>query len=146
MSASVARNRWRLAVRLTCAALIWSLGLVVAAVFIPTYGGQTVSDSNGLTLTARTAVQVHGLRAVIAIAVPVVATLVVGWALYRRRLDGRRHSAAVAWTAIVVVAVVALLGIPSVGLFMLPVAVLLALAARLVVSPQRVRPEPAHTA
>jgi uncharacterized membrane protein YhaH (DUF805 family) len=146
VSASVARNRWRLAVRLTCAALIWSLGLVVAAVFVPTYGGQTVSDSNGLTLTARTAVQVHGLKAVIVVAVPVMATPVVAGALYRRRLDGWRHSAAVAWTAIVVVALVAVLGILSVGLFMLPVVVLLVLAARLVVSPQGVRPEPAQPA
>jgi uncharacterized membrane protein YhaH (DUF805 family) len=133
-------------VRLVCAALVWSLGLVVVALFVPTYGGQTVSDSNGLTLTARTAVQVHGLKAVVVVAIPVVMTLVVALALYRRRLDGWRFSGPAAWTAIVVVAVVALLGIPSVGLLMLPVAVLLALAARLVVSPQGVRPEPAHPA
>jgi uncharacterized membrane protein YhaH (DUF805 family) len=144
VSTSVARNRWRLAVRLTAAALIWSLGLVVAAALVPTYGGQTVSNSDGLTLTARTAVQVHGLKAVIVVAVPVVMTLVVAWALYRRRLDDWRFSGPVAWTAIVVVAMVAVLGIPSVGLFMLPVAVLLALAARLVVGPQGVRPEPAR--
>lgn len=146
MSPSVARNRWRLAVRLTCAALIWSLGLVVVAIFVHTYGGQTVSDSNGLTLTARTAIQVHGLKAVIVVAIPVVATLVVAWALYRRRTGRSRYSGAAAWTAIVIVATVAVLGIPSVGLFMVPVVVLLVLAARLVVSPEGVRPDPARSA
>jgi hypothetical protein len=146
VSPRVARNRWRLAVRLTGAAMVWSLGLVLAALLVPTYDGQTVSGSNGLTLTARTAVQVHGLKAVIVVAIPVVASGVVAWALYRRRLDGWRFSGVVAWTAIVVVALAALLGIPSVGLFMLPVAVLLAPTTRLVVSPEVVRPEPAHPA
>ena len=50
------------------------------------------------------------------------------------------------WTTIAILTVVALLGIPSVGLFMLPVVVLLALAARLVVTPESVRPEPAQPA
>ena len=132
--------------RLTCAALIWSLGLVLVAFFVHTYGGQTVSDSNGLTLTARTAIQVHGLKAVIVVAIPVVATLVVACALYCRRTGGGRYSGAAAWTAIVIVAIVAVLGIPSVGLFMVPVVVLLVLAARLVVSPEGVRPDPAGSA
>jgi hypothetical protein len=130
-------------VRLTAAALIWSLGLVVAAALVPTYGGQTVSNSNGLTLTARTAVQVHGLKAVVVVAIPVVASLVVALALYRRRADGWRYSGVVAWTTIALLALVAVLGIPSVGLFMVPVAILLALAARLVVSPEGVRPQAA---
>lgn len=132
--------------RLTGGALTWSLGLVLAALLIPTYNGQTVSSSEGLTLTSRTAVQVHGLKAVIVVAVPVVASLIVALALYRRRTDGWRHSLGVTWTTIAILTVVALLGIPSVGLFMLPVVVLLALAARLVVTPESVRPEPAQPA
>src|SRR5436305_13598139 len=96
VSPTVARNRWRLAMRLTCAALSWSVGLVLAALLAPTYDGQTVSNSNGLTLTTRTAVQVHGLRALIIVAVPVAASLLVAVALYRRRTDGWRHGRAVA--------------------------------------------------
>lgn len=142
MSPSVARNRWRLAVRLTCAAVVWSLGLVLAALLLPTYGGQTVSDSNGLTLTSATAVEVNGARALIIVTVPVVASLVVAWALYRRRSDGWRHSGRVAWAAIAILTAAALAGIASVGAFMLPAAILLALASRLVVEPGAVRPEP----
>lgn len=138
----MARNRWRLAVRLSCAAIVWSLGLVLAALLLPTYGGQTVSDSNGLTLTSATAVEVNGARAVIIVAVPLVTSLVVALALYRRRQGGWRHSGRVAWAAIAVLTVAALLGIASVGAFMLPAAILLGLATRLVVEPGAVGPEP----
>jgi hypothetical protein len=121
------------------AALVWSLGLVVAAVLVPAYGGQTVSDSRGLTLTSATLVQVNGAKVLIPVVIPAVTSLVVILSLRRRRTTGERWTEIVAWTAVGLLAVVALLGILSIGAFMIPVAVLLALSIRLVPPPQRGR-------
>ncbi len=60
MSSEVASRRWRPAVRLTVAALIWSLGLMIAALFAPVYNGHTESSASGLTVTTVTLVGKHG--------------------------------------------------------------------------------------
>jgi hypothetical protein len=150
VSPNVASARWRLAVRLTVAALVWSIGLIVAALLVPAYSGQTVTDSRGVTLTTATLVQVHGARALIITAIPGVVSIVVGFALCRRRATGPRWTGIVAWSMIAVLAIVALLGILSVGVFMLPVVVLLAISTRLVPGPDtqvaRRRTAPARAA
>jgi lysylphosphatidylglycerol synthetase-like protein (DUF2156 family) len=136
VSPNVARARWRLAVRLIAAALVWSLGLVLAALLVPAYDGQTVTSSRGLSLTTATLVQVHGAKALILAAIPTVASIVVGLAVYRRRAAGERWTEIAAWTTVGALAVVALLGILSIGAFMIPVVILLALSVRLVPPPQ----------
>ena len=136
MSAQVAQRRWRLAVRLTVAALVWSLGLLLAALLVSSYHGQTASSADGLSLHSATLVQVHGLSALVLVVVPVLASLLVGGALWRRRHTGDPWAERVAWLVIGALAIVALLGITYVGAFMLPVAVLLALGDRLVSSPR----------
>jgi hypothetical protein len=150
VSPNVASARWRLAVRLTFAALVWSIGLIVAALLVPAYSGQTVTDSRGVTLTTATLVQVHGAKALIIAAIPGVVSIVVGFALSRRRATGARWTGIVAWSMIAVLAVVALLGILSVGVFMLPVVILLAISTRLVPVPDtqvaRRRTAPARAA
>jgi hypothetical protein len=129
MSSRVAAQRRRLAVRLTVAALVWSLGLVLAALLVPVYDG-TASSSEGLTLTRSTLVQVNGTWALILVVVPVILSLVVAASIYRGR-RGAAWSTAVAWIAIGLLTAVALLGILTIGAFMLPVAILLALSVRL---------------
>jgi hypothetical protein len=129
-----------LAVRLAVAAVIWSAGLLVAALVAPAYDGQTTtSTSQGVTLTSATLIQVHGVKAAVIVAIPLLVSAVVGFALYRRRMTGARWTGRVAWVMIGVLAVEALLGIASVGLFMLPVIILLVLAVRLVVPPALIR-------
>ena len=118
--------------RLTVAALVWSVGLVLAALFVSSYHGETSSDVNGLSLHSATLVQVHGLSALVLVAVPVTASLLVGGALWRRHRAGDVWSARVAWLVIAALAIVAVLGITYVGAFMIPVVVLLALSVLLV--------------
>jgi hypothetical protein len=132
MSPRVASRRWWLAVRLAAGALVWSVGLVLAAVLVPAYGSDTSSGAGGLTLTSSTLLESKGAGALVLVTIPALASLVVGIAMVSRRRDGARWSGPAAWTAIGVVTVEALLGILSVGGFMLPVAVLLALAVRVV--------------
>lgn len=140
-----AGRRHRLALRLTAAAGIWSGGLVLAALLVPAYDGETVSAAAGVTLARVTLVQHDGWPALLYVALPAIASLLVLAALVLRRPDGRDRSGARprarTWlrpAASIVTAgltIESLLTIASLGAFLLPVAVLLALALRL--SPAR---------
>jgi len=77
-------------VRLTTAALVWSFGLLLAALLIPAFDGQTVTNSSGTTLPSATFVQVNGTWVLIPIALPAVVSLVVAFAIRRRHLGGPR--------------------------------------------------------
>jgi hypothetical protein len=131
MSADVAERRWWLAVRMTGAATVWSLGLLLAALLVPAYDGETSSPDTGVTLTRVTLVQSKGVWALLLVVVPLLASILVAAAMVYRRRDDARWAVPVAWSAIGVLALIALLGITSVGAFMLPAAALLALSVRL---------------
>jgi hypothetical protein len=126
-------RRWRLAMRLTAGALVWALGVVLAALLLPAFNGQTVtSELNGVTLKTATFVQVNGAWVLIPVAVPVLVTVLVGVALHARRTNGPSWVGPAAWGAIALVLVLALVTIASIGAIMLPVVALLVLAMRLV--------------
>lgn len=129
MSATVAERRWLLAVRMTAAAAVWSLGLVLAAVLVPAYPGDSTS-AGVATLSEQTLVQNEGLWSLALVLVPLIACAVVAVAMVHRRRDDARWAVPAAWAAIGVLGLVALLAITSLGAFMVPVAVLLALTVR----------------
>jgi len=131
MSPSVASRRWRLAIRLTVGAIVWSLGLVLAALLVPAYNADT-SGSKGLTLTTATLVQVHGARALILTAIPVIVSIVVAGAIYGVHRGAPRWSATAAWLAVGLLAAETVLGILTIGAFMLPAVILLAVSVKLV--------------
>ncbi len=124
MSSEVTDRRRRVMIRLIGTALVWSVGLIVAAVLLPTYDGQTVTNANGVTLTSSTFVAVNGAWSLIPVSMPAIACVVVAVAIHRR------------WRWIAVAAVglltaLSLLAILSIGVFVLPVVVLLAFAVSL---------------
>jgi hypothetical protein len=130
----VALRRRRLAIRLTGAALAWSAGLVVGALLLPVYDGQTVVDANGITLTTATYVQRNGAWVLIPILVPALASVAAALAIARPV----RRAARWAWLPVGLVWAVGLVTITNAGGLMLPVAVLASLALRLgVPSPDR---------
>jgi hypothetical protein len=131
MSEQVASARWRVAVRLGVAALVWSLGLVVAAVALPVESSTSVSV-NGITLTHSTLVQENGVRALVLAAIPLLASLAVAAAMVYRRRRSAPWSRPLAWGAIGLLALEALVGILTIGAFIVPVVILLILAVRLV--------------
>jgi hypothetical protein len=141
MSASLAERRWRLAVRMNAAAAVWSLGLLLAAVLVPAEGEQTVSSGEA-TLTQQTLVQSSGASALLLVAVPLIASVVVAVAMVHRRREDPAWALPAAWSAVGVLAVVALLGITSVGAFMVPAAILLSLSVRLAPGRGDVRARP----
>jgi hypothetical protein len=118
----VISSRGRRASGFTALAFVWSLALLVAALTVPAYGSATLVDENG-----------RGVLLVVA--VPALISLVVWLALWRKCSRGGRLSGALAWSAIAILAVFCLLAVFSIGVYVLPVAVLLARAAALTPSP-----------
>jgi uncharacterized membrane protein YhaH (DUF805 family) len=121
------------------AAALWSVGLVVAAIVAPAYTSTSVSSPSAsrvaahptaslaqvYTHTAATLVQVNGFKALAPVGLPLLATVVVSLTLGRRRRRAKSGAGPLAWTVTVLVAGAALLGMLSIGPFIVPVAVLL---------------------
>jgi hypothetical protein len=117
--------------RLSAAALVWSAGLIVAALVWPAYSTSAMSG-DGVTLGHATLVQAHGARALLLMAIPLVMSGVVLAAMRMRRAGARGAgwAGAVSWTAIGLLAIESVAGIATIGLFILPVPILLAVATR----------------
>ena len=135
MSSRVAERRRRLAVRFVVAAFVWSMGLVLAALLVPAYSGQTTSSSNGLSLSSATLVEVNGAAVLIPVALPAVLALLIGLAMRRGYSHGRDWTRAAAWIMLGLLWVLVAVSILSIGVFIIPVAVLLGLALRLMPTP-----------
>jgi hypothetical protein len=132
LSAAVAERRWQLAIRLEGIAVIWSVGLVLAAALVPAYGTTSTSSVNGVTISSTTLVQSQGAWAMVLATIPALVSVTVVAAMLHRHRRNARWSGPVAWTAIGLLTIESLLGILSVGAFLLPAAILLALAVRVV--------------
>jgi hypothetical protein len=127
MSDEVRAARRRLALRAAGGGLAWSLGLLLTAVLIPLYDGQTSSDANGLTLSTATYVQRNGAWVLIPLLAPLIAAVAVAVAV-ARPAPGLRRAALAAVAGVTVLGVVL---VTSGGILLLPVAILLGGALRL---------------
>ena len=125
----MAARRWRLAVRLNVVAVVWSAGLVLAGLLVPAYTSNSTSEVNGVTLTRSTLAQENGVRGMALIAVPLLVSCVVLWAIRARR-SGARWGGPLAGMAIALLTAEALVGFMTIGLFIVPAIVLLAVATR----------------
>ena len=126
----MAARRWRLAVRLNVVAIVWSAGLVLAGLLVPAYTSSSTSDVNGVTLTRSTLAQENGVRAMALVAVPLLACVLVLWAIRARRA-GARWCAPVAWAGVGLLAIETLVGLLTIGVLILPATILLASAVRM---------------
>jgi hypothetical protein len=127
-AADIRRGRW--AFGLTAAAFAWALALVVAAFVVPVYEGETGGDGGLSGSTGATLIGENGLGALVPVALPALVTALVWLALHRKRSHGSRGGGRVAWVLIGLLALFCLLAILSIGVLVLPVAGLLAGAAR----------------
>ena len=116
-------------------ATLWSVGLLVGAATLPAYSGSSLGttadgEPTGSTATS-TLVEANGAGVLVVIAVPLVASLVVtALLLVRRRVSGPRLPwlVAAAWLAVAACGALAVLGLLSIGVYVLPVAAALAVA------------------
>ena len=104
-------------------AAVWSTVLVVAA----------------LTLGSPTLVQVNGADVLVPVGFPLVATVVVSGALWRRRRRARPGPGPLACVVTGLVWLLVLAGMLSIGIFVAPVLVLLVIACADATSPRPVR-------
>ncbi|MDA8436458.1 MAG: hypothetical protein M0Z98_10800 [Actinomycetales bacterium] len=116
------RNAW-IAVGV---ALVWGLLLVVLAFVAPVYSTSSGSATDGTvasTTTEGTAtlVGVNGYGVLLVVSVPLVAAVVVAWALAR----GRRR---IGWVVTSLLGALNVLAMLSVGIFFLPVTIALVVA------------------
>jgi hypothetical protein len=112
-------DRWLLGV-----AAVWAVGLVVAALVAPAYRS-TTSTGNGFVNSSATLVHENGMRVLIPVSIPLVAVGVIGVALRHRRRVGKPGAGPVAWVVVALLGVVTILGMLSIGIFILPVTGLL---------------------
>lgn len=100
-------------------ALVWSGGLLVAAVVAPAYQSATETSSGTVTHGSATLVEQNGPGVLLPLSVPLLVTVVVGCLLWRR--GGHRGAGPMAWTLTGLLAGLNLLAMFSIGLFVLPV-------------------------
>jgi hypothetical protein len=106
-------------------AAAWGSALVVAGFFIPVYQSENMSPSGKLTQGNETLVGMNGPGVLIALVLPLLATVLVAGALLLRT---RRGALRLAWALTAVLAVFNLLGMLTIGVFVLPVTVALVVA------------------
>jgi uncharacterized membrane protein YhaH (DUF805 family) len=106
-------------------AALWGLGLVLAGFLVPAYRSTEMSSSGELTQGTKTLVGMNGPGVVVVLAVPLLATLLVASALLAR---SRRAALPFAWALTALLAVFNLVGMLTVGIFVLPVTAALVVA------------------
>lgn len=108
-------------------AAAWCIALLVGAATLPAYSGEYVS-AEGVRSTSATLVEENGAWVLAVVALPLIPVLLVAAALWRRRQSDQPGAGPVAWTAVGVLGAFAFITGFSIGLFVLPVVGLLALA------------------
>ena len=127
MSDEVRAARRRLGLRAAGAGLVWSLGLLLTAVLVPLYDGQTSTDANGLTLSTATYVQRYGAWVLIPLLAALLAAVAAVLAVTRPAPALRRAALAAAAG----VTVLGLVLVTNGGILLAPVAIALGVALRL---------------
>ena len=105
---------------------VWGAGLLAAAALVPVYASVGVSSPGAVSHGSATLVDVNGWRVLLVVGVPLVATAMVGGALWRRGL--RQGAGAFAWTIAGLLVVFNVLALASIGVFVIPVTASLVVA------------------
>jgi hypothetical protein len=128
---TLVRGRW--AFGLTVLAVGWGAVLLVGAFALPAYSSSTASDSAsiGVPSASATLVEANGLGVLVPVGLPALIAAVVWFALHRKCSRGSRASGHVAWALVWLLIAFCLVAIASIGIFVAPVAALLAGAASL---------------
>lgn len=105
--------------------------LLGAAFVFPAYGTSSASSSGARSSGSQTLVQVNGLGVLIPVGVPLIIAALVWAALHYKCSRGGRVGDRVAWSCVAFLACFCVVAIFSIGMVVLPVALLLAFAALL---------------
>jgi hypothetical protein len=115
----------------TSTSLLCALALVPLTMLAPLYRGETASEGGTVSATTQTLVGVNGYAVLIPVCVPLFLA-VAGWiGLHQRCARGSRIGTLVGRSAAALLGVFAVLGSASIGVFVLPAALLLILGTTL---------------
>lgn len=106
-------------------AAAWGLLLVVAGFLVPAYQSTGMSSSGELTQSSETLVGMNGPGVALVLALPLLVTVLVACALLLR---ARRAAIPVAWALTALLAVFNVLGMLTIGVFIVPVTAALVVA------------------
>ena len=113
-------------------AAIYAAAFLIVGAFVPTYSSSSSSEtSNGVTThssSSATMVAVNGVRVLFVLALPLVAVGLVWVSLRWRRRHGHLDAGLLAWIVVVLLGVMSVLAMLSIGIFIVPLVVLLAAA------------------
>jgi hypothetical protein len=110
--------------------LVCAAALVPTAFFAPLYSGESSDSAGAVTHTTGTLVGVNGPWIAGLMSVPLLLALVT-WAGLRLRCSrGSVLASRVAWTAVILLWAFTVVGMLSIGLLVLPSALLLVVAAK----------------
>lgn len=121
-------RRGRRAFWFSVAACGWSAALVVGAFTVPMYSSSSTSSSGVHIAASMTLVQVNGLSVLIPVGVPLLIAVVVWAALHRKCSRGSNAAGAAAAVLVTVLTLGCLIALASIGLLVVPVALLLGCA------------------
>src|SRR5690349_8087846 len=107
--------------------MLWSVGLLVGALTLPVYERVTVTASGSIESSA-TLVEENGGVVLAIVAIPLVVTAGVALALRSRYRNHRKGPGVVATVLTGLVLVLCVLGMLTIGVFVLPVAIALVVA------------------
>lgn len=102
-------------------AALWCIALIVAAFVVPAYSTDGSTGAGSATLVGENGAWVAGL-----LAIPLLLTLFVGDALWKRRAEP--GAGPTAWTVTGLLIAFNVLGMLSIGIFVLPVTICLVVA------------------
>jgi hypothetical protein len=105
------------AVALSTVAAVWTAALIPLAFVAPAYQGESASSSGVTTHTTATLVEINGTWVAWLLCVPVALAVIAGLAV--------RRGTPAAWLPIGVFCLFAVVGAASIGIWLLPPAVLL---------------------
>ncbi len=133
---STQRGRGTWSVAALVVAALWSIGLLVGAATLPAYQSTTATMTGTLdgpsttttSTTTATLLEVNGTSVLVVVSVPLVAVALVALSLLWRGRRRRNGAGPFAWTVVALLGVLAFLGMMSIGIFLLPVVGLLAIA------------------
>ena len=131
-------------------AALWCVGLIVGAATLPAYQSTSASvtgtsGSPAVTESTSTAtlIEVNGTGVLVVVGLPLAAVALVSSALLWRRRRRRSGAGPLAWTVVGLLGALAFVGMLSIGIFIVPAVVLLALAcATAPRAPHRAPPPP----
>ena len=104
-------------------AALWSVGLLVAALSVPVYDSEVSHPGGSVSRASATLVQVNGMKVLVPVGVPLVVVGLVAAVLRHRRRRGKEGAGVLAWASAGLLGLLALVGVLTVGFFVLPVAV-----------------------